>query len=675
MGLLHERSGETRPRLAVVQACQGSRLTLVVDFNARSQTCPQREVQLICPLPSGATPPPRLGVVPWGFDREQLLAAMPSARDCAAAWLLLQESGSQGPEASLDLASWCELVTGGQEPLQRAAAWLWLQGDQLWFRSRQQGISARPLSDLRQRRRERWLQRRSQHQRQIWHGVLQGRRPFAADGLPPEMREQLTLLEQWAAEDCSSPLPLDLRQGLQGAHCAAEPGAIRHLLVDLGRWNPHHLPSLSRSSWALGFSAELEAEAERLLAEHAQQQPGDDRRLDLTAQHCVTIDDDDTHDVDDGLALEPGLDGRQRLWIHVADPGRLIAPESPLDLEARRRGTSLYLARGTLPMFPLVLSTGPFSLRAGQRCAAWSVWVELEASGAVAASGVERSWIRPAYRLSYADADELIELAPPQERDLCSMHELLLRRRQWRVARGALLLDQPEGRIRDASGEPTLEVTEPGPSRLMVAEAMILAGAVVADLGRQQQLALPYRSQLPAELPPAAELEALPPGPVRHAAIRRCLSRGHTGVEPAAHFSLGLEAYVQATSPIRRYGDLVVQRQLLALRESRPPLSAEQLQDLLATLEPPLREAVQISREDQRHWQQVWFAQHRGQAWRVQFLRWLRPQDRLGLVHCEELAMDLAAECPAGSEPAAGLLLRVHEVDPLRDRLRLIASA
>jgi len=59
----------------------------------------------------------------------------------------------------------------------------------------------------------------------------------------------------------------------------------------------------------------------------------------------------------------------------------------------------------------------------------------------------------------------------------------------------------------------------------------------------------------------------------------------------------------------------------------------------------------------------------------VQFLRWLRPQDRLGLVHCEELAMDLPAECPAGSQPADGLLLRVHLVDPLRDQLRLIASA
>lgn len=659
----------------MVLGVQGSRLTLAVDFNAKSQTCPQREVQLICPLPGGVSPPQRLGVSPWGFSSEQLQAALPSARDCATAWLLLQEPGTGSAEAPLDLANWCELVSADAGPLQRAACWLWLHGDQLWFRSRQQGITLRPLSELRQRRRERWLQRRSQQQRQVWHGLLQGRRPFPAELLAPEQRLQLSLLEQWAAEDCSTPLPSDLRQGLQGAHCAAEPGAIRHLLVDLGHWNPHHLPSLSRSSWALGFSPELEAEAERLLAAHEHPQPGDAHRLDLTGQHCVTIDDDDTQDIDDGLALERGPGERERLWIHVADPGRLIEPDSPLDLEARRRGTSLYLARGTLPMFPLQLSTGPFSLRAGQRCPAWSVWVELEPSGAVAASGVERSWIRPAYRLSYADADELIELAPPQERDLVRLHALLLRRRQWRVERGALLLDQPEGRIRDARGQATLEVTEPGASRLMVAEAMILAGAVVAELGRQQQLALPYRSQLPAELPPASELEALPPGPVRHAAIRRCLSRGHSGVEPAPHFSLGLEAYVQATSPIRRYGDLVVQRQLLAMREGRPPLSADQLHDLLATLEGPLREAVQISREDQRHWQQVWFAEHRGHAWRAQFLRWLRPQDRLGLVHCEELAMDLPAECPGGSQPADGLLLRVNLVDPLRDQLRLIASA
>jgi exoribonuclease-2 len=161
---------------------------------------------------------------------------------------------------------------------------------------------------------------------------------------------------------------------------------------------------------------------------------------------------------------------------------------------------------------------------------------------------------------------------------------------------------------------------------------------------------------------------------VRHAAIKRCLSRGISGSQPAAHFSLGLAAYVQATSPIRRYGDLVVQRQLLALREGRQPLNTDQLLELLAELESPLRQAVQISRDDQRHWQQVWFDAHRGEAWRAQFLRWLRPQDRLGLVHVEDLAMDLAAECPAGSDPGDQVLVRVQQVDPLRDLLRLNAS-
>jgi len=179
--------------------------------------------------------------------------------------------------------------------------------------------------------------------------------------------------------------------------------------VQLGQWDQHRLISLEGTTWSTGFTPELQAEAERLLAAADQPQPGDDARVDLCALHTVTIDDDDTRDIDDALSLERLADGRRRLWIHVADPGRLIAPDSPLDLEARRRGSSLYLAGGILPMFPELLSTGVFSLRAGQRCAAWSTWVDLDADGAIQACGVERSWVQPTYRLSYADADDLIE--------------------------------------------------------------------------------------------------------------------------------------------------------------------------------------------------------------------------------------------------------------------------
>ncbi|MBC8168574.1 MAG: ribonuclease II, partial [Synechococcus sp.] len=88
-----------------------------------------------------------------------------------------------------------------------------------------------------------------------------------------------------------------------------------------------------------------------------------------------------------------------------------------------------------------------------------------------------------------------------------------------------------------------------------------------------------------------------------------------------------------------------------------------------------VREGIGISREDQRHWQQVWFEHHCKEQWAAQFLRWLRPQDQLGLVRIDDLAMDVAAECPRDSEPGEGLLINVQHVDSVRDQLRLVASA
>lgn len=402
--------------------------------------------------------------------------------------------------------------------------------------------------------------------------------------------------------------------------------------------------------------------------------PGDGQRSDRTALRCFTIDDEDTEDIDDALGLDRSDDGRPRIWIHVADPGRLITPGDPLDCEARRRGSSLYLARGIQPMFPWELSRGPLSLRAGQRTAAWSLWVVLADDGAVASYGIERSWIKPSYRLSYADADELIELAPPQEAELAQLQTLMQRRRTWRQTRGALLLDQPEGRIHCSSdGQPELEITEPTPARLLVAEAMILAGAVVAAHGQSHGLALAYRSQMPGAMPSPAELAQRPAGPVHHAACKQGLGRGLTAATPAPHFSLGLEAYVQATSPIRRYGDLLVQRQLALQLAGDVPLPQAEIQAQLAELDDPLRQGIQLSRDDQRHWRQVWFAEHRGGQWPAQFLRWLRESDQLGLIWIESLAMELPALCPAGCEPAEALLVRVQRVDPLQDCLHLRA--
>ena len=665
MGLSDERG----PQIAVVVSVQTAKAAVAIGASARQQILPLRQLQLLCALPALSTVPQRISQPPWSINDADLAAALPPRRDFGAAWLLLQSDETAQP-----LTDWVELVCSRHDGLAVAACWLWCQGPQTLFRWRQGQVGPRVHDDLKRLRRERRHQALHVQTEQRWHQLLRQRCPLDPQSLDPQQQQQLELLLAWAAGNCDTPLPLPLRQALQAAHCSPDTGSIRHLLVDLGQWEAHHLPSLRATTWEQGFSAALLAEADRLVAAAEQEQPGDAHRLDLTAQRSVTIDDADTCDIDDGLALETTPSGQQRIWIHVADPGRLIPVDSPLDLEARRRGSSLYLAGGILPMFPETLATGPMSLRAGHRNAAWSLWVELDAAGAIAASGLQRSWVSPTYRLSYADADELIDLAPPQERDLADLHSLLERRRQWRVQQGALLLDQPEGRIRADGDHALLEITEPSPSRLLVAEAMILAGAAVAAYGWEQGLALPYRSQLPAVLPPDSELNALPAGPVRHAAIKRCLSRGHTGAEPSGHFSLGLSAYVQATSPIRRYADLVVQRQLLALQQNAEPLAAEALQGLLTDLDGSIRQGIQISREDQRHWQQVWFHNHRQEHWAALFLRWLRPQDRLGLVHVDALGLDLAAECPAGSQPGNALQIRVQLVDPLRDQLRLLAT-
>ncbi|WP_369795450.1 hypothetical protein [Synechococcus sp. GFB01] len=104
-------------------------------------------------------------------------------------------------------------------------------------------------------------------------------------------------------------------------------------------------------------------------------------------------------------------------------------------------------------------------------------------------------------------------------------------------------------------------------------------------------------------------------------------------------------------------------------------LSDSELGELLEQFDGAVRQGIAISREDQRHWQQVWFEAHRSGQWRARFLRWLRPQDRLGLVRVDSLAMDLAADCPQKASPGEDLLLRVLQVDSLRDQLRLVASA
>jgi hypothetical protein len=181
----------------------------------------------------------------------------------------------------------------------RAAVWLALQAGQDLFWLRQGLVEPRSLADVRQRRRERYQQVLRDRQEQRWLTLLRQRQPVEVAGLDARTQAALRQMQQVAASqldlvDCD---PL-VRSALKQLHLDDDRGSLRHWLVDLGQWDPHHLVSMGGTTWSQGFSAELIAEAERLLALHDQTLPGDEGRLDCTQQRCVTIDDDDTRDID-----------------------------------------------------------------------------------------------------------------------------------------------------------------------------------------------------------------------------------------------------------------------------------------------------------------------------------------------------------------------------------------
>ena len=602
-------------------------------------------------------------------------------RDLAAAWWLfasdLKASATPDESPVLSVEDLAELLLDQVGLMELGALWRWLHGEQQWFRLRRdKTVQPRNRNDI---RRDRLKQRQAQLAKQAAQhqlDLLADDAPISAERLAqltPRWRQTLEqCLDLSCLDDASIRADTEIQDDLKALGIPPERGALRQWLIRRGLLDPHQPDGLRGSVWSAGFSDDLCAEADRLIERSSQLCDGDGQRLDLTGHSVYTVDDADTREIDDGLSLEDANDGLW-IWIHIADPARLIAPGSALDLEARRRATSLYLADGTQPMLPMALAAGVLSLRAGHRCPALSVAVRLDDHGAIAEQRLERTWIKPRYGLTYEDADDLIELAPPGDDALSRLASLLQRRQRWRESQGALLFDRSEGRLRRKDDQLDLQIIDPCPSRLMVSEAMLLMGAAIAEFGRDSNLPLPFRSQPPAELPSADELQQIPEGPARDTAIKRCLSRGVQGTTPMAHFSLGLSAYVQATSPIRRYADLLVHRQLIACLDETPPMTESQLSECISDLENPLRQSIQISREDQRHWQRIWFAERKEELWSTQFLRWLRPQDRLALVHVDAMAMGLVGILE-GAEPLVGdiLSLRVIPDGDESEQLRLV---
>lgn len=640
-------------RLAVVERPEGKKHWVVLDERGQPHTLHPRQINYVV---TGQSYKPADISAFWQEIQPYLDPA-----SLEVAWELLVEDGE-----SVDPAAMALLLFSDQSPSLCYAAYYLLSEDKLYFKQKGDRYEPRSPAQVTELRHQTELENQRQ---QEWQGFL-ARVQQAVEGEQVEWqysdRPRLEALERFAVfgDEANHRAPaLETLTALRRPETAQ---AAFQLLVDLQLWNVHENMFLRRSQIPIQFSTKaVDMTQRRLISPPPDSDPD---RLDLTHLKVYTIDDESTREIDDGLSVEFLPEGQQRLWIHIADPTRWLSPGDDLDLEARRRCTTLYLPTGMIPMFPPELATGPMSLNQGKVCTSLSFGVILDQAGAVQDYRIHASLVKPTYRLTYDDVDEMLELGIQAEPELEALATWARRRESWRRSQGAISIHMPESSIKVEEDEITICVLDDSASRTLVAEMMILAGEVAGRYGEAHNLALPFRGQSQPELPSEEELLKLQPGPVRDCAIRRCMPRSEVSTTPGRHASLGLNAYTQVTSPIRRYADLLAHFQIKAhLRGEALPFSIETTKELIQAVSNTAYEATLVERQTNRYWSLEYLRRHSAEIWHALMLRWLREHENLGLVLLEDLGLEMAMRFNRPVEPGDRLHVKVVYVDPRQD--------
>lgn len=397
-------------------------------------------------------------------------------------------------------------------------------------------------------------------------------------------------------------------------------------------------------------------------------------RTDLTGLHTFTIDDADTRDRDDALSLEVVGD-TYRLGVHIADAGALVPVDGAMNSEAHRRMATLYLPERTIPMLPPAFTQGVGSLDPGQVRQVISLLARIDRSGRVEDYEIRPSMIRSGAAISYAEANAAI-VDQSNKRytilsELSGLAQVLLARRE---RAGAINVNREEMLIRVTS--PTdieVRVVERStPARDLVSEMMVLCNSLMADYCKVNGIPAAYRSQSPPDI---SDLDLFDEDGIlrslsrlqRYRLMRR-FSPALIGVEPTQHVGLGVEAYIQATSPLRRYPDLVMQRQIShVLAGGAPVYSAEDISLVAKRAEVQLRELSRLEEDRRRYWFLKYLMLTRlgapdGSDVFTAYVLENEPR-RLAVLDLDDYPFRARAELPSSIEPGTTVALKLTGVD------------
>lgn len=324
------------------------------------------------------------------------------------------------------------------------------------------------------------------------------------------------------------------------------------------------------------------------------------QREDWTGKTIVTIDGDDSKDFDDAISIEKTEKG-YLLGVHIADVSAYVPENSPLDLEARKRGTSTYVVDRVVPMLPHYLSNGICSLNEGVERLTLSCVMEIQKDGEIADYRIFPSIIRSTARMTYNQVNRILEgdleVMRRYEKLVSLFHTMfdcaqIIRNKRHEA--GAIDFDKDEAKIQvDAKGKVVdIKIRERGEAERIIEDFMVTANECVARHTKWLQVPSLYRVheaptvkkmrdfvkmtkilgyqfkgslqdihplQLQQCLSAFKEEESYP---VVSTMMLRCMQKARYDSRCIGHFGLGLQEYTHFTSPIRRYPDLIVHRML-----------------------------------------------------------------------------------------------------------------
>lgn len=386
-------------------------------------------------------------------------------------------------------------------------------------------------------------------------------------------------------------------------------------------------------------------------------------------EFVVTIDDEETKDIDDALSVSKKPYGYE-IGIHITDVASRISKGDPYDAICRRRATSVYLPDKTIHMLPNTLSEELLSLIKGCERLCISVLIDVLFDGTMQNARVIPSILTVKERLSYREADARIASGDEYLNFLLS---LTREREAQRISQGALKVSKVEihPEITESGEIKLVESNETESARFLVGECMVLANSIFANFCISHDISIPFRSQEPLDESAKEEIEAHPEGQARDFALRVRLKRSSTCARPSPHATLGLQAYTQGTSPIRRYFDIIVQRQLLHyFAFNTPEYSLSDIETEIAEIESVLTPAHLVSRESRRFYL-LRYLEDRTKKSRLITGTVVRTDGRFPLVELDEVYIAFPIKPEKKIELGDILTLEIISIDPKNDYIRL----